>query len=112
MAAMAADADAPVCVPIMLALHLGLRREEILGLRFRDIDFSAKTLHVQNTRTKVYEIVEEENTKSSASNRILYLDDELVSFLKKIQKSRPSTSWTWETLIWTRSVMCIMQHML
>ena len=88
MAAMAADADAPVCVPIMLALHLGLRREEILGLRFRDIDFSAKTLHVQNTRTKVYEIVEEENTKSSASNRILYLDDELVSFLKKIQKKQ------------------------
>lgn len=88
MAAMAADADAPVCVPIMLALHLGLRREEILRLRFRDIDFSAKTLHVQNTRTKVYEIVEEENTKSSASNRILYLDDELVSFLKKIQKKQ------------------------
>ena len=86
MAAMAADADAPVCVPIMLALHLGLRREEILGLRFRDIDFSAKTLHVQNTRTNVYEIVEEENTKSSASNRILYLDDELVSFLKKNSK--------------------------
>lgn len=88
MAAMAADTDAPVCVPIMLALHLGLRREEILGLRFRDIDFSAKTLHVQNTRTKVYEIVEEENTKSSASNRILYLDDELVSFLKNVQKKQ------------------------
>lgn len=88
MAAMAADTDAPVCVPIMLALHLGLRREEILGLRFRDIDFSAKTLHIQNTRTKVYEIVEEENTKSSASNRILYLDDELVSFLKNVQKKQ------------------------
>lgn len=88
MAAMAADADAPVCVPFMLALHLGLRREEILGLRFRDIDFSAKTLHVQNTRTKVYEIVEEENTKSFASNRILYLDDELVIFLKNVQKKQ------------------------
>lgn len=79
------DKKAPICIAILLALKLGLRREEILGLRFRDINFDENYMDITNTVTKVVEVVEEEMTKSSASNRRLYFDDEMRSFLLEIK---------------------------
>ena len=85
MEAVEQDKKAPVCIAILLALKLGLRREEILGLRFRDINFDENYMEIQNTVTKVVAVVEEELTKSSASNRVLYFDDELKAFLLEIK---------------------------
>lgn len=84
--AMERDKKAPVCIAITLALKLGLRREEILGLRFRDINFEQNYMDIQNTVTKVVEVVEEEMTKSSASNRRLYFDDQMKQFLMDIKE--------------------------
>lgn len=79
------DKKAPVCIAILLALKLGLRREEILGLRFRDINFDKNYMDITNTVTKVVEVVEEELTKSSASNRRLYFDDEMKAMLLEVK---------------------------
>ncbi len=79
------DKKAPVCIAILLALKLGLRREEILGLRFRDINFDKNYMDITNTVTKVVEVVEEELTKSSASNRRLYFDDEMKMLLLEVK---------------------------
>ena len=79
------DKKAPVCTAILLALKLGLRREEILGLRFRDINFEKNYMDITNTVTKVVEVVEEELTKSSASNRRLYFDDEMKAMLLEVK---------------------------
>lgn len=38
---------------LYLAGYLGLRREEMCGLHWQDIDFKAKTLHVRSTRPKL-----------------------------------------------------------
>ena len=38
---------------IYLALFTGMRREEILGLRWSDVDFSANVVHVRQARAKV-----------------------------------------------------------
>jgi integrase len=85
MEAVKNNINLPICVPIVLALHCGLRREEILGLRFSDIDFRKRTVTIKNTVTKIYVVVEEEKTKSVAGMRTLPLDDYTFEFLLNLR---------------------------
>ena len=41
-----------IFIPIMLSVRYGLDRAEILGLRWSDIDFSEKEIHIQNVVIK------------------------------------------------------------
>ena len=49
MNAIVKEPNSPVAVPVMLALHLGFRREEILGLRWSDINMEKRTRGKRNT---------------------------------------------------------------
>jgi integrase len=60
----------------------GLRRGEIAGLRWSDIDFDAKTLTVVNNRTDAGGTVTETNPKTATSRRTLPLPDRLVTVLR------------------------------
>lgn len=64
----------------------GLRRGEIAGLRWTDIDFEGKTLAVTNNRVHAGDEVIENDPKSHASRRTLPLPDRLVSALKSAKK--------------------------
>lgn len=86
--AIKADPQVPVRIPILLALKLGLRREEILGLRFSDINWEESYMDIQNTVTKVIEVVEEEKTKSAASCRRLYFDASMKEFLWSVKEKQ------------------------
>ena len=67
-------------VPVIIAIYTGLRREEILGLRWQDIDFDNRILHIKNTCTKVgTKIVYAEKTK--LSRRTVPMVDELYDYL-------------------------------
>ncbi len=81
----------PVRIPVKLAYYLGLRREEILGLRFGDINWEKGYLEIKNTVTKVYEVVEEENTKSEASRRKLDLPPRMMKLLLEVKKKYEAT---------------------
>jgi integrase len=59
----------------------GLRRGEVLGLRWSDVDLVAKTITVQWTRGMVGNEVVEKKPKSKRSIRTLPLDDDLVAAL-------------------------------
>lgn len=48
--AVAAAKDHWFGLPVLLALVLGLRRGEILGLKWGDIDFETKTMHIRRSR--------------------------------------------------------------
>ena len=76
---------APATIPIVCSLRLGLRREEILGLRYSDIDFNKKIVRVCNTVTNVVKIVEEEDTKSVASGRTVPIDDWTLNYLLNLR---------------------------
>lgn len=65
----------------------GLRRGEILGLRWDDIDFNKNTLTVRRTRVKIGATVHEETPKSKASQRTISLDPQTIAALKA-QKAR------------------------
>ena len=65
MNAIVKEPNSPIAVPVMLALHLGFGREEILGLRWSDVNMEKRIVTVQNTITKVYAIVTEPTDRAT-----------------------------------------------
>lgn len=64
----------------------GLRRGEVLGLRWSDIDLEARTLKVVQTRVLVDYKVVVEAPKSRNGFRTLPLDDDVVAGLRALRK--------------------------
>jgi integrase len=64
----------------------GLRRSEVLGLRWSDIDLKAKTLTVNQSRVLVEYKVRIEEPKSRNGKRTLPLDDALITALTALHK--------------------------
>lgn len=60
----------------------GLRRGELAGLRWSDVDIDGKTLSVKNNRVDAGGRAVENDPKSETSRRTLPLPDRLVSVLK------------------------------
>ena len=61
---------------------VGLRRGELCGLRWTDIDFEAQTISIEITRVVVDGEVVEGDTKSETSTRVLPLTLELLAALR------------------------------
>ena len=73
---------------IILAVYYAMRRSEICGLCWEDIDFENKTIHICRTRTKLTTEVFEKNTKSNSGNRILALTPEIEEFLLSLKEKQ------------------------
>ena len=70
-----------------LAFTSGLRRSELLGLRWQDINFKAGTLTVNQTAVKIDGHSEiSPTTKTKSSRRTITLDAETISVLKTHKK--------------------------
>lgn len=74
----------PLEIPVLLAAFYGLRRSEVIGLKWSAIDFNNNTLTIkhtvkQGTINKKRVMIKEDSTKSKSSYRILPLS----SFMKK-----------------------------
>jgi len=79
----------PLELAVMLASFYGLRRSEIVGLKWRAIDFVRKTITVQHVVTQAvvdgeYKLVKKNRTKTKASNRSLPLVPQFEKALRKL----------------------------
>ena len=79
-----ADVDLNEKVAYELALFLGLRRSEILGLREADVDIVKGLIYVHNTRHRVDGEDIEQDTKTQRSTRVLALPDILILDLARL----------------------------
>lgn len=72
---------------IVIMLNTGVRRSELLGLKWSDIDFDKKIIHIERavTQTKGRVIIDKPKTKTSV--RTIPVSDEFVSYLRKFEKS-------------------------
>lgn len=91
--------DTPLELPVRLAGGLGLRREELCGLRWNCVDFSLRRVHIRSARTAAGAAIVDKETKNRSSNRVLYIEDELLALLRREwERHRQRTAGTWEPL--------------
>ena len=79
-----------IYLPVMLAVSLGLRRGEALGLQWDDIDFIRKTVSIRHSVTCDKAGFTLGKTKTKSSNRTLMLPDALTAALQK-EKEKQAT---------------------
>lgn len=72
-------------VIVRLALQCGMRRSEILGLTWNDIDFYNNTININKALSYIKgqgQIIT--NTKNKSSNRIIYANSELIKLIQAL----------------------------
>lgn len=72
---------------IVLLMHTGLRRSELLGLQWEDLDFEKKLIHVQRAVTQTKGGILIDKPKTATSVRYIPISDFLVSMLEKMKHS-------------------------
>jgi len=69
---------------ILLLLHSGIRRGELCGLEWSDIDFENNLIHIQRASQYVVGMgVIEKDTKNFSSVRVIKLDTEIMEVLQQ-----------------------------
>ncbi len=66
---------------IKLAGYLGLRREEICGLRWESVDFQNNTIRIKEARTAAGATIVVKETKNFSSLRTLHMPDDIRQLL-------------------------------
>ncbi len=74
--------------PMVLLLTLGLRRGELLGLKWSDIDLKAGTIRVSRALKRTDHGLEASDTKTTRSQRTLHLAPIAVTALKAHRKGQ------------------------
>ena len=62
---------------VKLAGSLGLRREEICGLKWESVDFDRRLIHIKEARTAYGATIVQKETKNRSSIRMLYMPEEI-----------------------------------
>ena len=76
-----------IALPVSLALLLGLRRSEVLGLKWEAIDFDCHTVHISHTINEITGgIVARDITKRKSSHRTLPLSPAVEQLLLPYRK--------------------------
>lgn len=80
-----------ISTALLVALHTGIRIGEMCGLRWSDIDFRKKCIHIQRSVKNYYVQAERRcvreigETKTIYSNRRIYMTDDFADILQKRQ---------------------------
>ncbi len=78
--------DEPIYPLIMITSVYGLRRSEVLGLKWDSIDFDAGIVTIKHTVSKVSQTVEKDKTKNASSRRSFPLLPEIRKMLLDIKR--------------------------
>ncbi len=73
--------DDPLYLVVKMAAFYGLRRSEVLGLKWSSISFSENRFTIQHTVVKVNSTVSKDKTKNKSSYRSYPLTDEIKNLL-------------------------------
>jgi integrase len=78
-------------IAFLLALSCGMRKSEILGLRWENVDIDRRLIYVKESLHQDYTTGERylSEPKSRAGNRAIWLDDMTADELRKHKEARP-----------------------
>lgn len=71
-----------------LCVFYGLRRSEVLGLKWSDIDWARNTIHIQRSVSYNQSIVVKEGTKTKSSDRYYPINDMVKVLLNRVQQDQ------------------------
>lgn len=71
---------------MLISMFTGMRGGEVCALNVEDINFKRKTIFVSKTvsRNKNKTAIISDNTKTEAGTRVLHINDDMATFLKKV----------------------------
>lgn len=69
-----------------LSFATGIRRGELFGLQWQDIDFEKKTLFIRRSISTAGHTVKAKTTKTPSSTRVISVSDSILSLLQEYQK--------------------------
>lgn len=76
----------PIEVAVNLGAFLGMRRSEILALKWQDIDLEQGILYIKRTRVPVKgEVIEKSRCKNFTSHRKIYIPEHLKELLETVK---------------------------
>lgn len=78
-----------------VALFTGMRRGEILGMRWADVNLEARTITVRNNRTQARQRIVEHSPKTSAGRRIVDLSEQASAALIAWQITQEAEASAW-----------------
>ena len=73
---------------IIICSHYALRRGEVCGLKWEDIDLEGRIIHIRSTRTTANTELYQESTKTESSTRELPIDDNMYTYLIKLKRKQ------------------------
>lgn len=82
--------DSVIYIPILLASVYGLRRSEVLGLQWKNIDFVNKSIHIVQTLQQNTGGSYLDTTKTESSNRTLPMTNDIYNVLNKHKAEQES----------------------
>ena len=71
---------------VVLALYYGLRRSEVLGLKWQALDFVKNTITIEHTVVKNITVEAKDTTKTENSKRVFQLLPEIREMLLELKK--------------------------
>lgn len=86
-------------LPVFICAYFGLRRGELCGLRWSDVDLEHHTITIENTRTQAGKKEIEKGTKTASSTRTLYLPDTLCDMLKAAKEHQQACRATYKNTV-------------
>lgn len=86
-------------LPMFICAYLGLRRGELCGLRWSDVDLEHHIITIENTRTQAGKKEIEKGTKTASSTRTLYLPDTLCDMLKAAKEHQQACRATYKNTV-------------
>lgn len=75
-------------VAILMGLYMGMRREEIAGLKWENVDLGKKYLQIVSVRTQIGGAIIEKGPKTRSSNRKLHIPQRVLNLLVKIKSEQ------------------------
>ena len=77
----------PMELMILITVYYGLRRSEVLGLKWSAVDFDQSTITIKHTVTRITkEVNQKDYTKTKSSYRVLPLSDEIAEQLHGVKQ--------------------------
>ena len=77
--------EEPMYPAILLAAFYGLRRSEILGLKWKSVDFKSNRFVIKDTVVEYDTLEDKEQTKTKSSHRTLPLTPFIADYLSKLK---------------------------